>query len=229
MTLIDNLKRTARPISASAQIEDIAAKLRDAETSLADLDARRDAASLDALTDAGKRGDLDRLNSAASEARGQIELLQAAHRGAIARKDEENRKSRRDGIRHAFSRTKAHLKARDEAAADFASAIEKAAAAHARIYAADEAARTAWGIANVCEFPLEGFPGSGIERVISGEMYRHVPTTKRGDVQARLALPAAAFPAIEYQNWPSGIPEIKAQFEANSAAILSVISPKVPE
>lgn len=229
MPVIDNLKRAVRPPTASAQCDDIATKLKAAEASLADLEAKRDAASLDALTDApGAKDELARLNAASKEARSQIEMLQAAHRGALARKDEDSRRLRRDGIRHAYSRTKAHLKARDEAAAEFAALIEKAAAAHAKIYAADEAARRAWGIANVCEFPIEAFANNAIERAVAGEMWKHTPCTK-GEVIPGLALPAAAFPALEYQNWPQGVPDIKAKFEANTAAILSVLSPKVPE
>jgi putative heme degradation protein len=146
MPLIDNLKRAAAGPSPAEQRKIIEAKLKAAEVSLAELAAKRDAASLDALIEApGAKDALARLNAASKEARAEIETLYAAQRAAIAREQEANRSIRRDAIKHAFQRTKAHLKARTEAAQAYATAIEAATKAFQKIHECDEKAREHMG------------------------------------------------------------------------------------
>ncbi len=230
MALIDNLKRAAHGPSPSEQRTTVAAKLQAAETSLADIETKRDAASLDALIDApGAKGELARLNAASKEAREQIEVLQAAHRAAIAREQEANRNIRRDAIKHAFSRTKAHLKARTEAAQEYATAIEAAAKAYRKIHESDDKAREHIQIANIGEYPPGAFSGNAFASLAAAEAWRYVPLTKQGEPITYLGIPGAAFAKLEYQHWPDGAPALAQQLEEDANSTLAALASKVPE
>lgn len=230
MALIDNLKRVAGQPSPAEQRTNVEAKRKTAEAALAELEARRDAASLDALIDApGAKGELARLNTASKEAREQIEVLQAAHRAAIAREQEANRAIRRDAIKHAFSRTKAHLKHRTEAAQEYATAIEAAAKAFQKIHEADEKARGHIEIANIGGYPPGAFSGNDFSRLCAGEAWRFVPLNKQGEPITHLGIPGAAFSELRFQHWPDGSPALAQQLEEDAASTLAALASKVPE
>jgi hypothetical protein len=227
MSIVDNLRGKAPAGSPGApQAPDITRQLEQARSALAELEARRDTASLDAFSDApGAKDALAKLNAEVRAAHASVEMLRAAHRGAVERDRTALLRQRKEQIETAQRSVVSNLALRDKAADLCAAAIAEASKHYRAMHRHNEAAYHVWTAAGML-WPSGAISDVDLKRLAADEGWRHTTGDLGGD---NLKLPGAEYSKLEYQHNPSAAPRLDDVLREDSAWIKDQISKQVPK
>jgi hypothetical protein len=215
MALIDNLRpKPFGPPQAPA----IAAQLAEARASLAELESRRDAAALDALS--GDTGSLDKLNAEVKAAQSSIDLLASAHRGALERDKLEQLRIQKIHLEAAKNSVSNNLGRRDKAADAFATAIAEAQKQYRIMHHHHDQAYHTWTLTGQ-PWPSGAITETELVRAAQDEGWRNTTGDLAGD---KLSLPLPAYSRLEWQFNPAAIPRIDATLGEDTAFIKAQIA-----
>jgi hypothetical protein len=227
MSLVDSLRGKAPAKSpATPQAPQIAEQLEQACAALAELEARRDAASLDALADApGAKDALAKLDADAKVERSKVEMFRAAHRAAVERDRQNLLRQRKEQIETAQRSVISNLALRDKAADLFAAAVADACKHYRAMHRHTEQARFVWEATHM-PWPQGAIGPNDLMRMAGDEGWRWTEPTLDGDP---LKLPGASYSKLEYQMNPGGIARMDDEIRQDSEWLKEQIAKQVPK
>ena len=222
MSIVDNFRgKTSAKSPGTPQAPAIAEQLEQAQATLADLEARRDQASLDALADApGAKDALAKLDADVKAARSNIDMLASAHRGAVERDRIELLRQQQEYLETAQKSVTSSLALRDKAADLYAAAIAEAQKHYRAMHKHNDAAYRAW-TATGMTWPNGAVSETDLQRMASDEGWRNTTGDLAGDP---FALPGPAYSKLEYKSDPARITRIDNLLREDSAYIKGQIA-----
>ena len=226
MTILEAIRGKPGTKPAQMQAPDVQRKLRAAEAELSELEAQHDAAALDAVIgEAGAEDRLATLNRDLTRARDHVAMLRGAHKAAIER-DQAIIRAQRFALRRTqMAAMRAHLVARDAAAAALRAAIEEATKQYRALL--DRSAKAiaacpigmSWPLGTDCE-------ADPIRRLVTHELFRLSATPGNRDGRS---LPGAELPSPQVEWQPQAITPLADKIKQGSDYAISILTGRAPE